>query len=85
MALNSDTKMAWNCDSDKKGKYNKLIVKYHQRHGFLISTPMYVKQQVLKFRQGTYLPPPPPKEGLLIQTLIIIIIIIIIIITVDSR
>ena len=84
MALNSDTKMAWNCDSDKKGKYNKLIVKYHQRHGFLISTPMYVKQQVLKFRQGTYLPPPPPKEGLLIQTLIIIIIIIIII-TVDSR
>ena len=84
MALNSDTKMAWNCDGDKKGKYNKLIVKYHQRHGFLISTPMYVKQQVLKFRQGTYLPPPPPKEGLLIQTLIIIIIIIIII-TVDSR
>ena len=60
MALNNDTKMAWNCDSDKKGKYNKLIVKYHQRHGFLISTPMYVKQQVLKFRQGTYLPPPPP-------------------------
>ena len=29
MALNSDTKMVWNCDRDeKKGKYNKLKVKY---------------------------------------------------------
>ena len=52
MATN-DTKMDWNCDSDRdKCKYNSKIPT-----GTWLP-PQYVKWRVLKFRLGTYVPPP---------------------------
>ena len=55
--MTKDTKMSWNCNSDRSEKSTNTIVKYQQR-----LPPQNAKQQVLKFRLGTYI---TPKEGLM--------------------
>ena len=58
MATN-DTKMDWNCDSDRdKCKYNSKIPT-----GTWLP-PQYVRRRVLKFGLGTYVPPPPKRASI---------------------
>ena len=58
--VTSDTKMGWNCYSEReKRKYNSKIPTA------IWLPPQYVKQQVLKFRRGTYVTLLEPWEALL--------------------
>jgi len=57
--VTNDTKLGWNCNNDEeKGKYNSKIIPTVT----WLWSPHHVKQQVLKFRLGTY---STPQEGLL--------------------
>ena len=48
----NDSKIGWNCDSDRKKRTK--IVKYKQQHGFLLNVR---KDDFIKVRLGTYYTP----------------------------